>query len=162
MGADVNFDFAVGSQLDVGLFVARNDRTSPRREDRGAVCALLDEEGNADANIAAIWLGLLLTLTDFLEANGVDGAVQTFGMVTAVEMFADDVVVGHLLRPHHVAQSDLVRLKLSFLGNSIHDRFDRDAYMGSCDSAVRNDRTFVCGNGGRVAAVMRQNIRAGK
>jgi hypothetical protein len=30
------------------------------------MCALLDEEGKTDADITAVWFGLLLSFTDFL------------------------------------------------------------------------------------------------
>ena len=45
MGADVNFDLAVGGELDIGLLVAGHDRPAPGGKHGRAVRSLLDEEG---------------------------------------------------------------------------------------------------------------------
>jgi hypothetical protein len=44
MGPDTNLDVAIRRESDTGLFVAGDDGTTPGREHRRTVRALLDEE----------------------------------------------------------------------------------------------------------------------
>ncbi len=99
--------------------------------------ALLDEERKTDADQASVRLGMLLPPPHLLKAYRRNRAPQAFGMVAAVEVFADDVVERHLLGPHHVAKPDFVWLQLGFAGDGIHDRFDCKANAGAGDAAIR-------------------------
>ena len=162
MGADLDLDVAVGGEPHVRLLVARDHRPAPGGEHRGAVRALLDEEGEADADQPAVGLGLALARAHLGQPDRRDRAAQAFGMVAAVEMLLDHVVERHLLRPHHVAQAELVGLELRLARERIHDDLDGEADAGAGDAAIRQDRALVGGDRGGAAAVGVEDVRPGQ
>ena len=96
------------------------------------------------------------------RADGRYRTPQTFGMVAAIEMFADHVVEWHLFGADHVPQSHFVRLQPDFASNGIHDHLDCQADARSCDPAVGDDRTFVGRDGSRTAPICREDVRPGQ
>ena len=122
--------------------------------------ALLHEKREADADESAVGIATLLARPHLRETDGLDRTPQAFGMIAAVEMFADHVVEGHLFGTHHVSQPDFVRLQPGFARDGVHHHFDRQANSRSCHAPVGNDRTFVGRNGSGTAPICREDIRS--
>src|SRR4029079_2133821 len=111
MGSDANLDVAIRRDPDIRLFVTGDDGTPPGRQHRRSVRALLDEEGQANANEPPVALGSLLAGAHFRQADGIDGAAQTLRVIAAIEMLSHDIVERHLIRTDHVARPNLLRFE---------------------------------------------------
>ena len=122
--------------------------------------ALLHEKRESDADEPAVGVATLLARPHLGETDGLDRAPQAFGMIAAVEMFADHVVERHLFGTYHISQSDFIRLQSRFACDGVHHHFDRQANPRSCHPPVGNDRTFVGRNGRGTAPICREDIRS--
>src|SRR5262249_22101762 len=99
---------AIGGEPHVCLLITGNDPTAPNSEDRCSMRPLLHEKCEADADESAVGLTRLLPCPHLGKADSLHRTPQAFGMITAVEMFADHVVEGHLLGTDHVSQPDFI------------------------------------------------------
>ena len=121
--------------------------------------SLLAISRKADADQAPVRLGTLLPRPHGREVDRRHRALQRLRIVAAVEMLVGDVVERHLLGPHQILPSHLVRLDPGFARHRVEHEFEREAHPGAGDPAIRQDRAFVGGDGEGAAAVGGKIVR---
>src|ERR1700735_3194598 len=140
----------------------RHHGTAPAGVDRRAMRALLAIDRKADADEAPIRLAAPLALANALEVARVQSAVQSFGIVAAVEMLFRDVVERHLLGPYEVLHPHLEGLKIRLPRDEVEHELKRVADSRPRDAPIGKDWTFVGRDRPRAAAIGLEIIRAGQ
>ena len=158
--ADPELQTAVGREAGQRRLMTRDERDAPRRIDAGAVAGLLGVHGKADADTVAVGLAPPLALAHRVEADGVDGTAQSFGVIAGVEMALGDVVKRHLLGADQALEAQRIGLCPKLAGQRIERDLQREAHSRAGDAAVGQDRRLVGGDRIGAAAVVREVVEA--
>ena len=143
MHATAHLEHAVGRAPNNRRLTPRHHRYAPAMIDRGAMRALLAEHRHAEADAAAVRLATHLPRAYRGQVYRGHRAAYRFRVITAVEVLAGDVIEGHFVGAHQVAQPDLGRLQAGFDCNRVHHGFDGVADASSGHAAVRQDGRLV-------------------
>ncbi|GJE41207.1 hypothetical protein AEGHOMDF_0369 [Methylobacterium soli] len=162
VGADPQFEAAIGGEPGAGLLVARHHRDAPAGIDRGAVRGLLAIDREAEADPAPVRLPGLLAGAQSRDVDGREHPGQRLRVVAAVEMLVRDVVEGHPLRAHEVFLTHDPGFEAGLGRDGVEDEFEGEADARAGDPAIGQDRAFVRRHRPGAAAIGREIVGAGQ
>src|SRR5262245_7307421 len=112
----------------------------------------------ANTDQSSVRLADLLTRSDRRHVDRSDRTARGFRIVAAIEVLAGDVLKGHLLRPHEILQTYLVRLDSGLSCDRIQHQLEREANSRPGNAAIRKDGAFVGRHRIRSTAVEREIV----
>ena len=144
--ADIDLEAAVRGHPALGLLEARDQGSSETGEDRGSVRRLFGEHSDADTDAAAVRLSRRLALAHRIEADAVHGAAQALGVIAGIQVFVEDVGVGHHVRRHEIFLPHLMRFAANLAGDGVDGELGGKAHTGAGNAAVGDERRLVGGH----------------
>ena len=142
----MNDDRAVGQHAGVGGFVARHHARLALDPFDRAVAALLGVEGKADADGAAVGLGLRLAGADGGQIDHVARGVERRDIVAGVEPHAGGGLIGQLGGGDDVLPPQIERLAAELARDLVDQPLDRKAGARPRHAAIGAHRRLVGGD----------------